>query len=335
MELRDATPHEIDLVLAGTHALWADGLELDDYQDFIRTLMASDWARAGSGDESNYRFLVMVEGPGARVLSALKLYRFMARLDEEAITVGGIGAVFTPPELRRHGHAAEMIARTHALMTDRGDALSLLYSEIGARYYAGLGYQEIDSHPVKIAVPPEGPPPPAGLKRMHRTGLDDVIRLREKEDASASFRLVRDLPYWKYLLARASYPTLSLGRDRWENRLMVAGTGGYLWSMFGEPGLAHEGSSARILELAEAEPCCAVRGLLDDFFGECRRRGATEVDAWLPPGLRGRDPRLSEPGTRVVTPPPVVPMWMPLDAQTRQDMSLHSGAAALHLTDVF
>jgi len=340
MELRDATPGEIEGVLERTHALWSDGLGMSEYQDFIRTLMASEWAAGGGpigpastdGGARNYRFLVLVDGPEGKVLAGVKLYRFAARLDEEVIPVGGIGAVFTPPELRRHGYAAEMIARTHTIMAERGDGLSLLFSEIGEAYYRKLGYRTMEPHTVRLAVPPVGPPPPRGLTRMHRTGLDTVIRLREREDAGAAFALVRDLPYWKHLLARASYPTLSLGREKWESRLMVAGSGGYLWSMFGP---AHEGAAAKLLEFGESQPGSALRALLDEFFEECRRRGIEEVDAWLPPALAARDPRLSGAGARPLSPPPVVPMWLPLDRQAEADMTRHAGSALLHLTDVF
>src|SRR5262245_29389652 len=124
MNVRDATDAEIGQVLEQTHTLWSDGLEPRDYQRFVRGLMSTPWARSGS-----YRFLVM-EGPGGGPAWAMKLYRVEARVEGALRTFGGVGAVFTFPEFRRHGHAAAMMERAHAWMKERGDAASVLHSEI-------------------------------------------------------------------------------------------------------------------------------------------------------------------------------------------------------------
>jgi GNAT acetyltransferase-like protein len=335
MMLRDATSSEIDAILGQTHALWSDGLDLSSYRDYIHTMMASAWAAQGA---RNYRFLVLVDSQGGEPLCAMKLYRFNVRLDDETIPAGGVGAVFTPHALRRRGLAAEMIRRAHAIMAERGDLVSLLFSEIGAAYYAKLGYRGMSLNAARLAVPPAGPAGATGtagavrLRRMHRNDLDVAIRLREKEDAPAAFAIVRDRDYWKYLLARASYPTLSLARENWESRLMLACDQSYLWSLFGH---THEGSAAKLFEFAEAEPGTVLVTLLDDFFEECRRRRAAVADTWLPPASAARDPRLAPPGGARLEPPPIVPMWFPLDPQAGADMQRHADDARLHLTDLF
>ncbi len=326
MILRDAAPGEIDDVLEGTHALWSDGLDLPDYREYVRTLMASGWSRAG---ERNYRFLVAVDGPDDTILSAMKLYRFEARALGRDVTVGGVGAVFTPPQHRRRGHAAWMLKRAHEMMEERGDAASLLYSEIGAGYYARLGYVALPSRHLRLAVPGEGPAP-EGTRRMHRSEIEVPARLRGAADAAASFALVRDIVCWKHLLARASYPTLPLGRERWESRLVLwsgSGNEGYLWALFGA---SHEGSAAKLLEMAESRPGAAAGPLMADLFAECRRRGVASVDAWtLPAGV-------DESSVTQVEPHPSLPMLRPL----RGDAGAAVLAAALdrpalHLNEVF
>ena len=325
MNLRDARPVEIDQVLAHTHALWSDGLALPAYREYIATLMGSEWARQDGG---RYRFLVLLED--GEILSGLKLYRFSARLDGEAISAGGVGAVFTPLSHRGRGHAAAMLSMAHQMMAERGDSLSLLFSEIGATYYERHGYSRLPAHHVRIRIPDEARPAP-GVRRMKKPDLDLLIRIREREDAGASFALVRDRPYWSFLLARVSMPTLWLGADAWESRIMVAEGAGYLWGLFGG---AHDGAAARILEFGESAPGTALPALLDDFFAECRRRGVAEVEAWLPAALEARDPRLAALLTRV-DPPPVVPMWRPLDDEAGRDMELHRTAVAFLLTDLY
>ncbi|HKY31783.1 MAG TPA: GNAT family N-acetyltransferase [Candidatus Polarisedimenticolia bacterium] len=327
MITRDATGAEIDQVLAGTHALWSDGLDREAYAGYVRTMMASDWARAGG-----YRFLVL-DGGGRRVLSALKLYRLAARLDGCQVAVGGVGAVFTPPELRGRGHASALLDGAHAIMAARGDRAALLYSEIGAGYYARLGYRPMRPRSSALPVPPEGGLP-RGLHRMHRTELPAVMALREREDRGLPFALTRDEGYWRLLLARASYPTLHLGPERWESRVVLDGRRGYLWSLLREPSaqLKHDGgAAARILELGEETPGCSAPLLLDELFSECRRRGIATVEAWLPADAPARDPRLAGKESE----PSVVPMWRPAAGPPSQppDEVLHR--MPLHLSDVF
>src|SRR5688572_10123165 len=150
MNLTDATEQEIDHVLEGTRALWSDGLEHEAYAEFVRALRRTAWARAGS-----YRF-VTLRGEGGRVLSAMKLYRFTARAGGRAVTLGGVGALFTPPEVRGRGHAARLLERAHDEMAARGDAAALLHSEIGAAYYRRFGYRALDPGAAWIDVPAGG-----------------------------------------------------------------------------------------------------------------------------------------------------------------------------------
>jgi len=285
MILSDANPSELALVLAHTHALWGDGLAISEYEEFITTLMASEWAREG-----RYRFLVAKEATTGPIVAALKLYRFRARLQSEVIEVGGVGAIFTLPDHRRRGVAAAMLARVHELMAARGDVASILFSEIGSSYYAGLGYRELPGREEIFTVPSASPAPRDDegdivVSRFHRDDLDLVETIRSAARAGASFDLTRDPSFWKYLLARASFPTLHLGRETWESRLMIARgpeAAAYLWARF----------KARVVEIIDFEPTVPSQLLLDDLFEECRRRGVSEV--------RG-------------CPSGAIPMWLPLD----------------------
>lgn len=317
------------MILSHTHALWSDGLDPSSYRGYIGALMASDWARQG---ERNYRFLVLVDEDTGRIVASMKLYRFTARLDDRLLSAGGIGAVFTLPEARRKGLAARMLSMAHSIMAERGDALSILHSEIGAPYYARLGYRELAAHAVRIRVPACGGAASA-VRPMLRDQLGAVIRIRDKEDAAAAFALVRDRAYWEYLLARASYPTVHLGRERWEEPLMLTPDGsGYLWAHLGRD---HLGARARLLEFGENEPGSALPALLDDLFEECHRRGINEIEAWLGPAQAAREVRLAGALVTRVGPPRVVPMWFPLNEKAAADLARHGAAVALHLTDVF
>ncbi|MGH9867313.1 MAG: GNAT family N-acetyltransferase [Candidatus Polarisedimenticolia bacterium] len=332
MNVRDATDAEIGQILEGTHPLWSDGLDPETYERFVRAMTTTSWARSGS-----YRFLVMPE-PGGDLACAMKLYRLEARVEGVSRTFGGVGAVFTFPRHRRQGHAAAMITQAHAWMKQRGDAASLLHSEIGAPYYARLGYRPFEPDAVTLRVPAEGPGSPDRLQVLDPEtgdGLDALMALRRHEDATLPFVLERDRGYWEVLLARAGIPGRSLGKDRWESRIVHDPRGGFLWSLLREPGpaAAHDGgAAARIMEFAERSPGALLPGLMDDLFAACRARGLSTVESWRGADLALRAPHLE---LQSVGPPSVVPMWMPLDEAAAPGIERALRGAPLHLSEVF
>jgi predicted N-acetyltransferase YhbS len=340
MSLTDADDAQIETVLEGTHALWSDGLDRGAYLAFVRALRQTAWGRRGG-----YRFVVMPDEAG-RILCAMKLYRFEARAGGRPITVGGVGALFTPPDRRGRGHAARLLERAHEEMAARGDAASLLHSEIGDAYYARLGYRRLDPDAARLQVPETGAAVGAAghLRRLGPGESPDILRrLRDTEDGQAPFALTHDEAYREYLLMRAEIPSTHLGERRWQSRLVVDERGGevrgYLWSLLREPSdaSAHDGgAAARVLEFAEASAGASLPRLLDDLFGACRRRGIASVEAWQAGELARRDPRLSRPGAmRRSEALPVVPMWRPLCEPAASGLPEAFAGASLLLSDVF
>jgi hypothetical protein len=43
MRVRDAGPGEMEAILRESHAVWSEGMALDDYVDFNRTQRGSPW----------------------------------------------------------------------------------------------------------------------------------------------------------------------------------------------------------------------------------------------------------------------------------------------------
>lgn len=326
MILRDATQKEMMAVLGHTAPVWSEGLPLPDYSEWVQTLHDSVWGKAG-----NMRFLVLADEQSNEVVAGMKLYRLSARLERSPVNIGGIGAVFTFTPHRGRGHAGTMISAAHKIMVERGDAFSLLYSDIGATYYARLGYQEVDPRPVSLKVPEKGSEP-KGVNRMHRADIDLLLRLRQMEDERTPFAILRNTDYFRFLLARWSYPTSHHGPERWESRVMLAGSEGYMWALFMHTG--NEPGKARLMEFAEATPGAALPRLLDDLFAECRRRDVKQLDAWMPGTRVARDRRLAE----LITPAlsaSAVPMWFPLDEESAAAMKRCASGILLDLGDAF
>jgi hypothetical protein len=196
--LRDLTEEERARYFRGVLPLWGGGLPEDQFVTYQRRLANSDEA------EGRYRLLGLFDGgPGAgTLLSALKVYLLAGQQAAGPARVLGIGAVFTPPEHRRRGHAAELLRRTLALYQGHAD-LALLFTDIGIEYYRRLGFRALESRECRVE-----------LARLPKGGGYRPAAPREALELSRILSA-----------GRASQPTtgpgLSLSRDGWVTRFQL------------------------------------------------------------------------------------------------------------------
>jgi len=135
--LRDLNEEERDAYFRGVQPIWGGGLAPERFVAFQRRL-------ADSGEAARrYRLLGLFEGP--RLLSAMKAYELGGSFANAPLRLLGIGAVFTPPPLRRNGHARRMLEVVIDDYRARGFDAALLFSDIGAGYYERLGFQVLRS----------------------------------------------------------------------------------------------------------------------------------------------------------------------------------------------
>jgi predicted N-acetyltransferase YhbS len=139
------------------------------------------------------------------VLSSLKLYRPLIRHASETTRTGCIGAVFTPRSRRSEGHATELVRAVLDECRGRGDRLCLLFSDIGARYYARLGFRALpaDEHwgnlPRRVAARKD--------LMLRPAEEDDRPAIRSAHDESSQTRsiaVVRDEEHWHFLDVRST-----------------------------------------------------------------------------------------------------------------------------------
>ena len=183
-------------ILAATHEIWSEGLTPSAYERYYTAQLATAW-----GARQLRRF-ALVDGPD--VLSSAKLYTFAATLDGQPIRVVGLGAVFTELAHRKRGAAAELIERLMTRAADEGADLALLFSEIGADYYARLGFEPIPTRDLTLRVTEsDRHGAPATLVR----GGDDrdlpaVAAMGEARARSFRFHLNRDRDLGHYAIAK-------------------------------------------------------------------------------------------------------------------------------------
>src|SRR6266853_3592518 len=135
--LRDLTDREREEYFRGVQPIWGGGLNPDRFVAFQRRL--ADSREAGR----QYRLFGLFDGD--RLLSAMKAYDLRGAYAGEALRIFGIGAVYTPPALRRRGHARRMLELALADHRSRGYAAAVLFSDIGGAYYERLGFRALES----------------------------------------------------------------------------------------------------------------------------------------------------------------------------------------------
>lgn len=273
--LSPASPEEIRAILSETHALWSEGMTLEDYTAFVFAQMETPWGR------ENFRYLVWKDED--TVLSSLKLYRLEARSGSRRIVLGGIGAVYTPRAHRGQGHARAMLSAVLARVQSEGMSGALLFSDIGVEYYHRLGFHPLPSH--EFSVPLEALPrdecPRMKVERVQEADWSDIEQLYAQATAPDPFVLWRSSSYWDHLRQKERERVRRLpggvkSPRHWIVRCERESLG-YALVLFDPPALI-----LTELIVADGYPD-AARALLGALRRDGALLGATHLTGWWPP----------------------------------------------------
>jgi predicted N-acetyltransferase YhbS len=185
----------LDLILDHTFPIWSEGLTREAYGRWNAAQLRTAWGR-----DHLHRF-ALVDEQGALLASA-KRYRLDARLDGRDVRVSGIGAVFTPTELRGRGHASRLIERLLEQERGEGAAMAALFSEIGEEYYRRLGFAPVPMDEVDVEVVEKAGAPAMLVRAGDERDLPAVAAMHDIRSAPARFALRRDPAQIAYALAK-------------------------------------------------------------------------------------------------------------------------------------
>lgn len=179
-----------------TWPIWSDGLSEGNYEKYNRAQMATPW---GKGHLDRVALL-----DGTDLLASGKRYRLPLRIGGEPIPCVGIGAVFTPPDMRGKGHAAALVEMLVEEAAREGAGCALLFSEIDPAFYARLGFVPIPVAEADIAL--RGQPREGAPAVLMRGGDDrDIDNIAEMHAIRASrygFTLERPPDYVRYAISK-------------------------------------------------------------------------------------------------------------------------------------
>jgi GNAT superfamily N-acetyltransferase len=266
----------LDRILDFTYPVWSEGLTPAGYKGWNAAQLHTPWGR-----EHLHRFALVDEQD--RLLASAKRYRFDARLDGRDVRMAGIGAVFTPPDLRGRGFASEIVEQLVERERQEGAAMASLFSEIGDGFYQRLGFNLVGLEEVTIEVIKKGGAPAMLVRAGDERDVPNIAAMHEVRSAPARFALRRAPSLIMYSLSK---------------RRLQAG--------FGPPGLrqteffvAEEGASAvayvvmtvsaggwTIEEAGDRDPAGArLGGMLQVLLARDPSHQPRLIRAWWPHGF--------------------------------------------------
>jgi predicted acetyltransferase len=187
----------------------------DDYRRILSQAFELGDGRHAGDEGTDEEWSPTLFGPrglfdGEELVSVCKQYHLDARLHGEYVTMGGVGAVATPPEYRRQGHTRQLLTELLTEYHDAGVHLTALWP-FSTPFYRDLGwavankFTEYELPPAQLRLGGE----PTG--KMVCLAPEDWDRLRSVEvpaTAGTNLSLRRSEEWWhERTLAAWNSPT--------------------------------------------------------------------------------------------------------------------------------
>jgi predicted N-acetyltransferase YhbS len=187
---------QLESILDATHTIWHDDLTRPAYSRLYAAHVAAPWGRRGLT-----RWALVDRGD---VVASAKIYLFDAVFEGRAVRVAGVGAVFTQPAHRGRGAARELMARLLEKVAAEGADVALLFSEIGADYYARLGFTAVplDDLSIRVREDSRRGAPATMVRAGDERDLDAVIAMDAIRSEPYRFHLVRDRDLAHFAIAK-------------------------------------------------------------------------------------------------------------------------------------
>jgi predicted acetyltransferase len=206
-----------------------------------------------------------------RVVTSCGCYHVSVCIDGVVERTCAVGAVHTVPECRGRGFAPRLLSFAEVRERDAGKTFSLLYSDIGAAYYARLGYRACAAAQGSV-TPAESKGGPLVAHDFHRfqpaEKLSTLVDLYDRAHQQYPLSIARSSDYWRYLLVQ--------NPDDEFYFLMQGKPVGYTRLAFRPHGIViRDVGVVDDYEETKLELYSAVIGL-------ARERGAARVSGWMP-----------------------------------------------------
>ena len=274
MQLVQASGQVLEQALDESYSLWGEGLTRPNYGRYNAAQLGTEWGAA------NLARMALVED--GRLLATAKRYDLVARLDGRPRPIVGIGAVFTPPDLRRRGFARELIDRMIEDAAARGVTGALLFSEIGPDYYTRLGFSVVGVDDVKLEIPSGRGTPAIPVRSGDDRDVAQIAEIAGRMTHGFRFALERPASFIQYgLTKKRLLAGLTAGTTRQVEFFVVeegAQPAAYI-VMTVTPG------GRTVEECGDRDRSGARVGAMLEAYAASIGDGPLRLNGWLPPGF--------------------------------------------------
>ena len=278
----DGQLHE--LILDQTFPLWHDGLSRAQYGHYNHAQMRTAWGTRGLAR------VALAEGDC--VLASAKRYDLAAVFEGRPIRGIGIGAVFTPPDLRGRGYGRAIVSAMVDAAARDGAGLAILFSEIGTSYYEALGFVPVPLATSEVIVTGKSGAVGVPMRTADDRDLPAIAEIHNASVERYRLGLRYDHDWIRYSVQKKRLLSVLGGAPHRDVEFFVAEEGG--------------GPAAWVLlqvERDEATPSAAERwtlescgdrdpsgarigALLQSLIARAPAAAAPAIRAWWPPELR-------------------------------------------------
>lgn len=196
MQLRTMPPREYAReVLPLTAALWAGRRDLETYVSQTVRLAQSAYGKRFYRTIGLYDRNVLV--------ASCKRYRRTVRFGSQRLRTIGIGAVFTPKELRGRGYASAMLAMILDGARERGYDAVYLFSDIRPHFYEQLGFRRQPSRTLTLRAD-SLPSSRIGIAKLEECDWPCIQRCFALVDRSRPWSFTRTPLVWDWVRLRVA-----------------------------------------------------------------------------------------------------------------------------------
>jgi GNAT superfamily N-acetyltransferase len=195
MHLVPAEGPLLDRILDDTYPVWNEGLSRAAYGQWNAAQRRTAW-----GKDHLHRFALV--GASGELLASAKRYRFDVRWDGRDLRMSGIGALFTPAELRGRGYAGRMVELLLDQERQDGAHVASLFSEIGEAFYRRLGFTLVPLEEVDVEVIHKHGAPAMLVRAGDERDLPVIADMHATRSAPARFSLRRDPAQILYAISK-------------------------------------------------------------------------------------------------------------------------------------
>jgi len=290
-------------VLPLSSDLWAEGRTLDQYVDDFQAIAKSPFGR--------HRFRTVGLRIDGTLVASIKRYERELRCNDRTLHAVGIGAVFTPPELRGRGYASALIGAFLDSERANGTDMAYLFSDIHPSFYERLGFITLPSRAISLRADTL-PSRRLEIASVEDTDWTAIRRCFDALDARRSIAFKRTPLVWDWLRlsSRTSRP------DGQRIDLIVRKNRSAIAYVFGRRFPKLDAFALDEFAYTGDEGFDAIPPLLRAAAGDLRR-----INGWLPPDIA----RVALPRGAVKKRKSAITMIAPLSTTARSAWRSHSG----------